>query len=74
MSSFKRPGKRERQARKRHRRGQVFCVNIMPAGAPLLKAGREHTRRMMNKSFAVAESEEAGLSVPWRVPVGLRPV
>lgn len=64
MSSSKRLGKRERQARKRHRRGRVFCSNIMPAGAPLLKAGREHTRRIWNKSFAVAEPEKAGLSVP----------
>ncbi len=52
MSSARRhanPGKRERQARKRHRRGSVWFGG-WAAGAPPLKVGLKHARRVWRKT------------------------
>ena len=54
------PGKRERQARKRHRRGHYWNSN-MAAEAEPLKVGREHSRRCAARfwqSLAVADAEK----------------
>jgi hypothetical protein len=63
MSSERRhanPGKKERQARKRHRRGSVW-VSTWGSGTAPLKAGRKHMSRIDRKLFmAVANVEKSG--------------
>jgi len=68
------PGKREREARKRHRRawvvekGNVTVVashsyfTTYPPGAEAvpLKLGRKHYRRWTRRSLAVADNRKAG--------------
>lgn len=60
MSNLRRMGKRERQARKRHRRGSIWISDWGSGTAPL-KAGSKHMRRMDRKLFlAVADVEKSG--------------
>ena len=51
----KRPGKRERDARKRHRRGLVWSSN-MPAVSGPLKLGSKHLRRHLHAFLSVADT------------------
>ena len=52
------PGKREREARKRHRRARVWSSN-MGADAEPLKLGRKHIRCWIrHQSLAVADAEK----------------
>lgn len=57
-----RPGRREREARKRHRRAVVV---FWPDGteAVRLKLGRKHLRRHVCRFRAVADAEKPGESV-----------
>lgn len=68
------PGKREREARKRHRRGRVWS-STMPAASAPLKVGRTHFGRLDSKiaklwrarsaeDMAVAESEKRANGAP----------
>jgi len=58
------PGKREREARKRHRRA---VVTIWPNGAEVvrLKLGRRHMARFIKRGYhpPVADAEKPGESV-----------
>jgi len=56
--SYKRPnpGRREREAGKRHRRGGVVVHTA--AEWKLLKLGREHSRRWWSNSMCVADSRK----------------
>lgn len=47
-------GRREREAGKRHRRGQVWSSH-MPAGQSPLKLGNKKTGIFLSKSFAVLD-------------------
>jgi hypothetical protein len=47
------PGKRERQAGKRHRRARI----TMGAMSVTLKVGHKHFRRCMRRFFSVADTE-----------------
>lgn len=56
------PGKRERQARKRHRRATTWIVSRGAEVGPL-KVGRKHSRRLAARfwqSLAVADAEKPG--------------
>jgi len=55
-----RPGKRERQARRRQRRATVGLAG----GSRTLKVGRKHLGRLIRRDFAVADAETPGESVP----------
>jgi hypothetical protein len=55
------PGKREREARKRLRRGLVWSSDMAPGTAPL-KLGHEHIRRWAKRSLAVADSRKGLLA------------
>lgn len=55
-------GKREREARKRHRRARVW-VSSMGAEAEPLKLGRKHMQRYWRRFHAVADAEKPGASV-----------
>lgn len=62
MSSERRhrnPGKREREARKRHRRALIWC-SIWGAEAEPLKRGSRHFRRGYRHVMAVADSRKTG--------------
>jgi hypothetical protein len=50
-------GKREREARKRLRRG-LYWNSSMPAGSPMLKLGHVHTMRAMR--IVMADLEKPG--------------
>ena len=52
-------GKREREARKRHRRGSCWCSN-WPAGSPPLKLGLRHYLRIMRLDMADLEKPRRG--------------
>ena len=58
-------GKRERQARKRHRRA-LYWNGSWGAGVDPLKVGRKHMSRCFNRSYsqAVAESEKRTNGAP----------
>jgi hypothetical protein len=70
------PGRREREAGKRHRRAWVvekgnctisanfvYFLHYPPgADATPLKLGREHSRRRLNKSLAVADRRKVKLA------------
>ena len=49
MRRVQRKGRREREARKRHRRGRVW-TSYMVAGAEPLKLGRKHSLRFAKNS------------------------
>ena len=49
-------GKRERTARKRHRRGSVWCSD-WPAGSDPLKVGSSHSKRRIRRICTVADAE-----------------
>lgn len=53
------PGKRERMARKRHRR-TLFWWGGWPSGTAPLKLGSKHLTREFKKSLAVADAETPG--------------
>ena len=60
-------GLRERQARKRHRRGGYWCSALEAAAVAVpLKAGRKHIGRLMRLSIrlAVAKSEKRANGAP----------
>lgn len=46
------PGRREREARKRHRRASLWCVE-WGAEAGSLKLGREHYRRWVRRDICL---------------------
>ena len=50
------PGKREREAKKRHRRGLCWS-NSRPAESEPLKLGRKHTLRWIRRGPSVADAE-----------------
>ena len=57
---MKKLGKREREARKRHRRG-LYWSNSMPSGSKPLKLGHKHARRFFRCLWQIPESlGEAG--------------
>ena len=70
MKRLNNAGKREREARKRHRRARVWEAG-MGAEAEPLKLGRKHMRRWWSGYFrslrrevhAVADGEKSGESV-----------
>ena len=53
------PGKRERQARKRHRRARYWDSSMGAEAAPL-KVGPVHCRRIARDYLAVADSRKSG--------------
>lgn len=53
------PGKREREAGKRHRRALVWSSNMGAAAVPL-KLGHKHFQRWAKRSQAVADGRKAG--------------
>jgi hypothetical protein len=53
------PGKREREARKRHRRAVCWFYKDGAEVGPL-KLGRKHLRRRLRADLAVADSRNAG--------------
>lgn len=55
------PGKREREARKRHRRAH-FWHSGMGADAAPLKLGRKHLPRWVRRSLAVADRRKRKLA------------
>lgn len=60
MRQRKRPGKRERQARKRHRRARVWS-STWGASVGWLKVGRSHSGRQLRRYvsvMAVADAEQ----------------
>ena len=60
MSSVRRhgnPGRREREARKRHRRASLWMSEWGAATEPL-KLGREHFGRITRQTLAVADSRK----------------
>jgi hypothetical protein len=54
------PGKRERQARKRHKR-TVMCIWTADGGRTL-KAGCKHLGRHLRQALSVADTEKPGES------------
>lgn len=52
------PGKREREAGKRHRRACVWTTDMGAATKPL-KLGRKHSMRHMRRWLGVADSRNA---------------
>ena len=77
MSSIRRhanPGRREREARKRHRRARVwFYDHNVGAMVGPLKLGRKHHLRRMVRILAVADSRNSGrgdvvMSLPGETP------
>lgn len=56
-----RPGKRERQARMRHRRIVIYTWTA--DGGRTLKVGRKHLERLARRDFVVADAEKPGESV-----------
>ena len=60
------PGKREREARKRHRRGGVVTHDA--AEWKLLKLGREHFRRWVMTSMCVADSRKTEAKTTKELP------
>jgi hypothetical protein len=54
------PGKRERLAGKRHRRGMIVSGFGMPPGSAPLKVGSRHFGRWIRRSQSVAENENLG--------------
>jgi len=62
MSSERRhrnPGKREREAGKRHGRARIWCSN-WGSGAVPLKRGSRHFGRGYRRALAVADSRKSG--------------
>lgn len=56
-------GKREREARKRHRRARVWVASMGAEVAPL-KLGRKHYQRWLRQfALSVADAEKPGASV-----------
>jgi len=53
------PGKREREARKRHRRAIAWSSDMGAVAVPL-NLGHKHMRRWVKRSLAVANSRKAG--------------
>ena len=53
------PGKREREARKRHRRARVWTSGMGAEAAPL-KLGRTHLGRRLVSLLSVADSRKSG--------------
>jgi len=53
------PGKREREAGKRHRRARIWTSGMGAEAAPL-KLGSRHFQRWVKRSLAVADSRKAG--------------
>jgi len=53
------PGKREREARKRHRRALVWPTRMGAEAVPL-KLGHKHFQRWAKRSLAVADGRKLG--------------
>lgn len=52
-------GRREREAKKRHRRARAWLSGMGAEAAPL-KLGHKHFRRWIKRSLAVADSRKFG--------------
>jgi hypothetical protein len=61
MKRSNNPGKRERQAGKRHRRALVWS-SLMGSDVAPLKVGRSHSGRWMRKLLTVADSRKVKLA------------
>ena len=56
---FDNPGKREREAGKRHRRARVWSGDMGAEAVPL-KLGRKHFLRWLKRSLEVADNRNVG--------------